>query len=103
MSGNKTLYTTVKCRSMTTKSEFVEMGERIWKVLNEAMNYKKRIRIALGESDIIVETGDVIITDNADVIDIRDNDYNFHIMIYPEDITEIWDSHYRKVLYKKEK
>ena len=93
----------MKCRSMTTKEEFVEMGERIWKVLNEAMNYKKRIRIALGESDIIVETGDATITDNVDVIDIKDNDYNFHIMIYPEDITEIWDSYYRKVLYKKEK
>ena len=28
MSGNKTLYTTVKCRSMTTKEEFVEMWDK---------------------------------------------------------------------------
>ena len=27
MSGNKTLYTTAKCRSMTTKSEFVDMWD----------------------------------------------------------------------------
>ena len=28
MSGNKTLYTTTKCRSMTTKTEFVEMWDK---------------------------------------------------------------------------
>ena len=28
MFGNKTLYTTTKCRSMTTKSEFVEMWNK---------------------------------------------------------------------------
>ena len=39
MSGNKTLYTTAKCRSMTTKTEFVDMWndpsfERSWRIIS---------------------------------------------------------------------
>ena len=37
MSGNKTLYTTVKCRSMTTKEEFVEMWNKTEQKIKEVM------------------------------------------------------------------
>ena len=42
MFGNETLYTTMKCRSMTTKNEFVEM----WNNCHEIV---KKIRLTSGD------------------------------------------------------
>ena len=47
MFGNKTLYTTVKCRSMTTKEEFVEMWNNNNKEVKE-IYFSTKSNIASG-------------------------------------------------------
>ena len=59
MFGNKTLYTTVKCRSMTTKEEFVEM----WDNCSDTV---KKIRLTSG--DCVFATGYIIILSSVDLI-----------------------------------
>ena len=59
MSGNKTLYTTVKCRSMTTKEEFVEMWDK---------------RSPRGIKYIIFDKGWIVATDyriNRNIVSLR--------------------------------
>ena len=59
MSGNKTLYTTVKCRSMTTKSEF----EQQW---NDSKEDVKKIRLTSG--DCVFATRYIVILSSVDLI-----------------------------------
>ena len=56
MSGNKRLYTTVKCRSMTTKEEFVEMWNKTELKIKEVM---------IGNDSGILATSYEFMTDNS--------------------------------------
>ena len=82
---------------MTTS---IEDEEKMWKVISE--NKGKRIRIVIGNIDIILESWQFFIDDFCKAIVIRDSDYNLDIIIAYEDIKEIWDSFDRELLYRRE-
>ena len=104
MSGNKTLYTTMKCRSMTTKEEFEKIRESVLTALNNENVKNSKIIIFVGGSDIEFYRQDVVIKELYDLRGIsieHDNEIDFTLLY--EDIDVIGDISNHKIIYVKEK
>ena len=104
MFGNKTLYTTMKCRSMTTKEEFEKIRESVLTALNnENVKHSKiRILIGNGDSDIGFYMSDVEINELYSGMGItfkygKELDFT----LYYEDIDVIADVSHHDILYDK--
>ena len=69
MSGNKTLYTTVKCRSMTTKEEFVEKWRNSnWRVRRVFFTLSDGNELVLFVDDFQSYVDKIALLRNGDVV-----------------------------------